>query len=137
MQRRYRIRSREEFQRVYQEGRSFANRAAVLYVLGGKAGGPRVGFAAGKKLGSAVVRNRVRRRLRAAVVALWPRVQTQALLVFIGRAAVRELPYPVLLQKVTELLARAGLLDGEQPAGPAAPVREQSGRVRGPVPRKG
>lgn len=119
MKRRYRIRTRSEFQRIYQEGRSFANRAAVLYVLGGRAGGPRVGFAAGRKLGSAVVRNRVRRRIREAVRQLWPGVRGEPLLILIGRAAAREMPFAELQQKIAELLRRAGLLT-TAPPGPGA-----------------
>lgn len=120
MQRRYRIRSRSEFQQIYQEGRSFANRAAVLYVLGGREGGPRMGFAAGRKLGSAVLRNRVRRRIREAVRLAWPWVRGTALMILIGRAAAENMPFGELQQKIAELLHRAGVLDPGAPFGPAA-----------------
>ena len=57
------------FQRVYRAGRSYANRYLVLYVFHLHEGDPKplygeVGFAAGKKLGCAVRRSRVKRLLR-------------------------------------------------------------------------
>lgn len=110
MKRRFRVRSRGEFQKIYQEGRSFANRAAVLYVLPGWGGASRVGFAAGRKLGGAVVRNRVRRRLREALRLVWPRVRPGFLAVVIARPAAAEMGFGELCSRVAELIQRAGLL---------------------------
>jgi ribonuclease P protein component len=63
---------RSDFERVYREGRRhFAAHMTVFYVAGvaGRepATGVRVGFAAGKALGGAVERNRLKRRLRETV----------------------------------------------------------------------
>ena len=53
-----------EFRRLYAKGRSAVTPTLVLYVRRGKGGANRVGFTVTAKLGHAVVRNRVRRRLR-------------------------------------------------------------------------
>ena len=58
------LRSHSEFQRVYRLGKSLANRYLVLYILREDNELVKVGFAAGKKLGGAVVRNRLKRLLR-------------------------------------------------------------------------
>lgn len=66
------LKKRSEFQRVRGGGRW----SAEAFVLEGKTrpeqtiGGPRFGFTVTKKLGGAVVRNRIRRRLRAAITEL-------------------------------------------------------------------
>lgn len=52
------------FQRLYHKGDVCACRTLVLYSRRNHLGQNRVGITTGKKLGHAVVRNRVRRRLR-------------------------------------------------------------------------
>src|SRR5947209_4039788 len=57
-----------DFQAVYQQGRKhFSGNMIAFYRESGRSGGPRVGFTVGKVLGGAVGRNRIRRRMRAAV----------------------------------------------------------------------
>ena len=53
-----------EFHRLYRKGKSVATPFLVLYVRVGRRPGNRVGFTVSNKLGKAVKRNRVRRRLR-------------------------------------------------------------------------
>ncbi len=66
MRKRFRLRKRAEFSRVYGMGRSAASRVLVMYVLPSE-GDLRIGFSAGRKLGTAVVRNRAKRRLKEVV----------------------------------------------------------------------
>jgi ribonuclease P protein component len=57
-----------DFQAVYQQGRKhFSGNVIAFYRESGRPGGARVGFTVGKVLGGAVERNRIRRRMRAAV----------------------------------------------------------------------
>jgi ribonuclease P protein component len=63
-----------DFEKVYKQGRRhFAAHITVFYLPRADSGdkgsvvGPRVGFTVGKVLGGAVVRNRMKRRLREAV----------------------------------------------------------------------
>jgi len=57
-----------DFQAVYKNGRKhFSGNMTAFYRQGDRPAGPRVGFTVGKVLGGAVVRNRIRRRMRAAV----------------------------------------------------------------------
>jgi ribonuclease P protein component len=107
----FRLKSRLEFQAVYTRGRSAANRAAVIHVLPQKTGtAARVGFAAGRKLGKAVVRNRVKRRIREAVRLLWPRVRPGIAIVMIARHAALDMPFPDLQHRIAELFERVGAL---------------------------
>lgn len=52
------------FRRLYQRGRSVGNRYLVIYCRPNRLGHNRLGLTVSTKLGHAVVRNRIRRRLR-------------------------------------------------------------------------
>jgi len=72
MARVWRLRPRGEFEHVRQNGRSWPHRFFVLIVLpraDRPEALPRIGVAAGKRLGGAVTRNRFKRKLRKAVNA--------------------------------------------------------------------
>jgi ribonuclease P protein component len=57
-----------DFERVYKQGRRyFAPHMIVFYLRRQEGDAPRVGFTVGRMLGGAVVRNRMKRRLREAV----------------------------------------------------------------------
>lgn len=65
---RYRTLTRNnEFSRVYARGKSFVHPQIVVYVFKNRVGYTRIGLTATKKIGNAVVRNRVRRVMRAAL----------------------------------------------------------------------
>jgi ribonuclease P protein component len=63
-----RLLKRADFQAVYHGGkRHFSGNITAFYRRREDGAGPRVGFTVGKVLGRAVERNRIRRRMRAAV----------------------------------------------------------------------
>lgn len=111
MRREDRLRRNEAFQRVRQQGKSVANRWLVLLWAPNSVGRSRFGFAVGKKLGKAVRRNRIKRRLRE-VVRIHLREGQIAPgwdVVLIARGAATGASYHTLAAAVDELLAKAGL----------------------------
>ncbi|MBR2733727.1 MAG: ribonuclease P protein component [Selenomonadaceae bacterium] len=61
------LRGKQDFNAVHNRGKSFANHALVIVVVSGdERYNGKVGFAAGKRLGNAVIRNRVKRLMREA-----------------------------------------------------------------------
>jgi ribonuclease P protein component len=73
---------------------------------------PRFGFTVTKKIGNAVVRNRIRRRLRAAARAAESHAQPGADYVLIARAAAMTLPFDRL---VTDLIGGLAALSVGKP----------------------
>src|SRR5207244_1471313 len=103
-----RLRKRSEFATVYSRGRSWNHPLLALRVLPNQQPLTRFGFAVGKKVGGAVVRNLVKRRLREVIRQLV--VAPGFDVVVIGRPPARETSYQELQTAVQQLLQRANLL---------------------------
>jgi ribonuclease P protein component len=56
-----------DFKRVFEAGRKFSSKYLVIYAMPGGLDLMRLGLAVSKKTGSAVTRNRIKRRLRESV----------------------------------------------------------------------
>ena len=91
------LKKRADFLRVRATGRRWAATGLVLQMRARDDDGPlRVGYTVSKKVGNAVERNRVRRRLRAAVrESLGPRPGRDY--VVIGRRAALSRPWEALV----------------------------------------
>jgi ribonuclease P protein component len=117
MRRELRLRRRKDFDNVFRKGRAWHNELLVLRTLPNALDHNRYGFITSKRVGKAVVRNRVRRRLREAVRVL--PLATGWDVVVSAKSAAAETDFHALNHAVTELLTRARLLDntmGEAPA---------------------
>ena len=104
------FRGKMDFQKVYGEGRSWANRYLVLYVLFDRDLSGKVGFAAGKKLGAAPKRNRVKRLLREAYRLHQHEIEEDARLILVGRSPLLCAKRQEAEKAFLDLAWRAGIL---------------------------
>jgi ribonuclease P protein component len=82
-----------DFDVVYRRGRSRSSRHLVVYVFAGAGASPdeaRLGITVPRKVGGAVVRNRLKRQLREAMVALGPDAARGSDVVVVARAGLDE-----------------------------------------------
>lgn len=98
------------FRRLYRKGNSAVNRYLVLYLRRNGSGGNRVGLTVSAKLGHAVKRNRLRRRLREIYRLNEASFRRGFDLVVVGRTAAMEASYQRLEQSYLELAGKLGLL---------------------------
>jgi ribonuclease P protein component len=96
-----------EFQRVYRQGRSKANRYLVLYSFARDAAedASRFGVSVGRKIGNAVTRNRVKRTIREALDQLEPQLADGLDYVVLARPDIVELLERDGMRGVQESLA--------------------------------
>lgn len=111
MDRPSRLRRNEDFQRVRREGRSYSSAWLVMVIAPNGLDYSRFGFAVGKRIGKAVTRNRVKRRLREAVRLRQPQVAKGWDVLLIVRDPMTEVPFQELDDALTQLLRRARILN--------------------------
>ena len=108
MRRAERLRRRSDFARVYQRGRAWSNDLLAVRVLPNALPHSRFGFAVGKRIGTAVARNRVKRRLRESVRGLRPAGGWDV--VIVARPAAAAADSAALAAALRSLFGRAQLL---------------------------
>ena len=107
MERSYRLKKNRAFQYVYRKGHSAACRNLVLLVAPGRE--LKVGFSVSKKVGKAVTRNKVKRRLRDCFRPYLGDVKT-GLYVIVARPSAAEAAFEDLRKDMRYLLKKQNAL---------------------------
>ena len=98
-----------EFQKVYRQGRSKADKYLVMYVLKDQDGMARYGFSVSKKVGNSVVRHHVTRLLREAVRSCHNFVSEGNRIIIIARPSVRDRSLAEITDSIKQLLRLHGI----------------------------
>ncbi|MBN1994565.1 MAG: ribonuclease P protein component [Anaerolineae bacterium] len=109
MRRQQRLRRNSDFQQVRQNGKFYASPFMVLAFLRNDLDYSRFGFVVSKRLGKAVQRNKIKRRMREAVRLRLTRIKSGFDLVFIARQPISQAGYAEIEQTLEYLLKKAGL----------------------------
>ncbi len=106
MQQQYRIRRNAQFRYVYRKGKGAGGQLMGLTYL--RSGRIQAGFSVSKKVGNAVVRNRVKRRMREHFRIRMSGLKTGQY-VFNARPAAADADYQALARDMEALFRRMGL----------------------------
>ncbi len=97
------------FRRLYAKGKQWAAPSLAIYCQRNRHGGNRLGLTVGKKVGNAVVRNRVRRRIREAYRIHEHRIKPGYDIVVVARVKAAFLPYSKVEANLLATLDKLGL----------------------------
>ncbi|TCS95482.1 ribonuclease P protein component [Hazenella coriacea] len=110
MQQEYRLKRRNDFRRVFRAGNSSANRQFVVYVSSRSDDGPpRIGISVSKKVGKAVVRNRIKRTVKEITRHWVPQLKPKTDIVIIARNPVAQMDYHQMESSLRHVFSRAKL----------------------------
>lgn len=106
-----RVKKKKDFQTLFKQGKSLANRYMAIYFMPRKENQHiRIGFAVSKKLGTAVQRNKIKRRMRAGIYPLLPQLDKQYDIIIIAREKIKGISFFDVEKNILALLLKAGLI---------------------------
>ncbi|WEV70867.1 ribonuclease P protein component [Lactobacillus sp. ESL0785] len=113
MRKSYRVKTESDFQRVFKSGNSVANRAFVIYKIDKIENKHfRVGISVGKKVGhTAVVRNRLKRYIRAVLSEIKPVIEPQIDFLVIARPYARDFKMADVRKNLLHALFLANIIE--------------------------
>ena len=104
MKKRFRVKKEKDFNAIFKEGKSFANRKFVIYRLENNEQHFRVGLSVSKKLGNAVTRNQIKRRIRHILIEHKNQLVENVDFVVIARKGVEILDYAEMEKNLLHVL---------------------------------
>lgn len=111
MRKSYRVKKEKEFQKVFVTGKSTANRNFVVYVLPKEEQAHfRVGISVGKKVGNAVCRNAVKRKIRASLQQMGDHLLSEVDFIVIARPSVALLSFQEVYSNLQHVLKLAKVM---------------------------
>ena len=112
---RYTLKKNSDFRRLYAKGKSAVNPYLVVYCRRNREGVNRLGYTVSTKLGHAVVRNRVRRRLREIYRLNREHMVPGYDVIVVARTRAAAAPYRRLEREYLSLLNKLELSREERP----------------------
>lgn len=108
----YSLKKNKDFRNVYRNGNSYATRNLVLYKLKSNNDYNRYGFSISKKIGKAVFRNKLKRRLKEIIRDIEKdNIDRGYDLVFIARKPIVKINFRGIERDVRKLCEKMSILD--------------------------
>lgn len=105
-----RLRTRSQYAYMYKHGRKTVNKAFICYVVRDPEQGRKFGMTVSRKVGGAVVRNRVKRNIREAYRANRQRMDEPYSVVIIARPSAATLSCEECVNAISALFDKGGMV---------------------------
>jgi len=109
-----RLTQSKDFERVKDVGKRIYHPLLVLVYTRNEGQQTRAAVVASKAIGNAVVRNKIKRRLKSCLDRIWHNISRQWDLVFYSRAAIDDANITEICSAIEYLLLEAGVLGEEK-----------------------
>lgn len=105
-----RLRKNKEFKLTYEKGCLLKGEYLVLYYRKNDQENSKFGFSISKKIGNAVVRNRIKRILRECCRINRDKIVNGYNIIFVARSKIKGINYHLVEKEMLAMLEKAGLL---------------------------
>lgn len=113
LEKKHRLLKQKEFSYIFHKGKSFSTKIVILNYAPTKLPNFKVGFSVSKKIGKAVIRNKVKRRMREIMRSLQTQIDVQHNYVFVARSGIEAATYEELEKNMRYCLEKCGLIKKE------------------------
>ena len=111
------LKKNSDFQVVYKNGKSFANKYLVMYVFENNSNINRIGISVSKKVGNSVIRHRITRLIRESY-RLHENIFNSGLdIVVVARGCARDASYHMIEDSFMKLAGSAHLMKNDEHVG--------------------
>lgn len=111
LKRENRLKKNKHFNYIYKKGQGVSLEDMSVVYIKAKTKPFKVGFSVSNKVGKAVVRNKVKRRMREAFVQIMPLVDRRYNYIFIAKPNIADKDFFDIKQNMLLLLKKAGMLN--------------------------
>ena len=106
----YRLKKKYQFNYVYRVGKTVSSKSIVLYYSPSRNKNVKVGISVSKKIGHAITRNLVKRRIREAVYPYLDKINPNFNMVIVAKTRITEIKFDQIKTELEYLLKKATLI---------------------------
>lgn len=105
-----RLKKRKQFAYLFKNGKHISDEFVSLVYIALKTKNFKVGYSVSKKVGKAVVRNKIKRRLKECVLSFSDQIKNQYYIIVVAKPKIVDLKFENLKTNLNNLFKKAELL---------------------------
>ena len=109
-----RLKKRKEFSYIYKHGTFSACKILSIIYCKGYKKPSKIGFSVSAKIGDAVTRNKVKRKMREAVRLIMPKINNNYNYIIVARNGIENCDFAEIQKSIIYCLNKAGLIINEE-----------------------